>query len=112
MGLAVPALIARIHGERAALADPTKGGLGGTLGYGLFGSPLAGIAYGQGHAAGREKAKNAAIANLQKMGALGAGVLMQGGQISYPNAQAAQSAMQLIQNPQLMNPYNLQLNIQ
>ena len=51
---ALPSIIARIQGERLGYADPSKSGLGGSLGYAAFAGPLAAIAYGQGHAAGRE----------------------------------------------------------
>lgn len=112
LGLAVPALIARAHGERAGYADPTKGGMGGTLGYGLMFNPLAGIAYGQGHAAGRERAKNSAIQNLQTLSAIGAGVVTQGGQIVYPDPEAAHAAYQLMQNPQMINPYQTNVSMQ
>ncbi len=112
LGLGVPAIVARIHGEKAGYADPTKGGMGGTLGYGLMLNPLAGIAYGQGHAAGRERAKDAAIQNLQTLGAIGAGVVTQGGQLVYPDPEAAQAAYQLMQNPQMINPYQTNVRMQ
>jgi len=47
--------VAAMHGEKAAYADPTRSGLGGTLGYGLFANPIAGAAYGLGHERGRNK---------------------------------------------------------
>ncbi len=56
IGLGVPALAARWHGHSAGYADPSRGGLGGTIGYGLLSNPLSGIAYGQGHQAGRNAA--------------------------------------------------------
>tara|TARA_R100001082_G_scaffold60419_1_gene33610 strand:- start:166 stop:459 length:294 start_codon:yes stop_codon:yes gene_type:complete len=57
LGLGIPALLANWHGRSAGYADPSRGGLGGTIGYGLLtGTPLAGIAYGQGHQAGRNAA--------------------------------------------------------
>ena len=64
----VPSLIANWHGRHAGYSDPSKGGLGGTIGYGLFGSPIAGIAYGQGHQAGRN------AASMQMMGVAPNGV--------------------------------------
>lgn len=112
LGLAAPALIAGIHGQRSGYLNPNSSGLGGGLGYGLLLSPMTGVAYGLGHMAGREKAKDKAISNLQNLGALGAGILTQGGQISYPNPQAAQAAMQFIQNPQMIDPYTTNLSIQ
>ena len=63
IGFGIPALIANWHGRSAGYSDPSRGGIGGTIGYGLLGSPLAGIAYGQGHQAGRN------AATLQMMGA-------------------------------------------
>jgi len=115
LGLATaPSLIARMHGERAGYADPTKGGLGGTLGYAAFGGPLAAIAYGQGHAAGREKAKNKGIENLQQLAALGAASLVPGAntQMSFSTPEQAAYAQQLIQNPQMINPYATQIFLQ
>ena len=50
--------VAAIHGEKAAYADPTRSGLGGTLGYGLLANPIAGAAYGLGHERGRTKAQD------------------------------------------------------
>ncbi len=56
IGIGIPALIANWHGRSAGYADPSKGGLGGTIGYGLLSNPISGIAYGQGHQAGRNAA--------------------------------------------------------
>lgn len=112
LGLAAPALIAGLHGQRSGYLDPNSSGLGGGLGYGLLISPMTGLAYKAGHISGQQKAKDNAIKNLQNLGAIAAGVLTQGGQISYPNPQAAQAAMQFIQNPQMINPYTTNLSIQ
>ncbi len=58
--IAAPPVLGYTHGRVAGYNDPSKGGLGGTVGYGFFGSPLAGLAYGLGHQGGREAATNAA----------------------------------------------------
>jgi hypothetical protein len=60
----VPAVIARKHGESAGFSNPATSGIGGTVGYGLLSplvTPMAAIAYGQGHQFGREKAKAIAL---------------------------------------------------
>jgi len=54
--LAAPPVLGYTHGRVAGYNDPSKGGLGGTVGYGFFGSPIAGLAYGLGHQGGREAA--------------------------------------------------------
>ena len=52
----VPAVMARRQGELEGYYNPEHSGIGGTVSRGLF-NPLAGIAYGQGHQAGRERAQ-------------------------------------------------------
>ena len=52
----VPAVMARRQGELEGYYNPEHSGIGGTVSRGLF-NPLAGIAYGQGHEAGRERAQ-------------------------------------------------------
>lgn len=58
--MAAPPILGYTHGRVAGYNDPSKGGLGGTVGYGFFGSPIAGLAYGLGHQGGREAATGAA----------------------------------------------------
>ena len=56
-GVVAPPILGYTHGRVAGYNDPSKGGLGGTLGYTVLGNPLGGLAYGLGHQGGREAAQ-------------------------------------------------------
>ena len=55
LGLA-PSALAFMHGKSKGKNDPSKGGLGGSLANAVLFGPLAGMAYGAGHRAGRDVA--------------------------------------------------------
>ncbi len=56
-----PAVISYMHGRHTGHKDPSKGGLGGSVGWGVLANPLSGLTYGLGHRHGRDAAVDNAL---------------------------------------------------